>query len=84
MPCDFCSNIVDLVKMKEGTFRNWRVPSDMQNTVRIVRDPETDEYGIWSDGGGDIFLSGVMIDNIVACPKCGRLLKGAENNGRKL
>lgn len=76
MPCEFCSNIVDLVKMKKGLFRNCWVPSDMQNEVRIVRDPETDEYGIWSDGDGDPFVSGVMIDNIVACPKCGRKLKG--------
>lgn len=76
MPCEFCSNIVDLVKMTKGTFKNWWVPADMKNEIRIVRDPETNEYGIWSDGGGDPFVSGVMVDNIVACPKCGRMLKG--------
>ena len=56
--------------MKRGPFKGFFVPAKNQN--QLVHDD--DGFHIWSDGGGDIFLSGVCIENINFCPICGRKL----------
>lgn len=68
--CELCDNICELTKMKRGPFKGFFVPAKNQN--QLVHDD--DGFHIWSDGGGDIFLSGVCIENINFCPICGRKL----------
>lgn len=68
--CDLCRTICRLTKMKTGTFKGWAVPDENKN--QIVSDD--DGFYIWSDGGGDPFLSGICIENVRFCPICGRNL----------
>ena len=53
------------------SFRGWYVPE--KNYNQLVTDDDGN-YHFWSDGGGDIFMSGISIENVNYCPICGRHL----------
>lgn len=72
MACNFCSTIVELTKKESGPFRGGYYPN--LNVTQIVKGPEGN-YHMWGDGGGDVFLSEIALENISYCPMCGRKLK---------
>ena len=66
-----CENIAELEYVREGAFRGGCYPST--NKDQIVHDE--DGYYIWSDGGGDSFMAGIMSFGAIGfCPCCGRKL----------
>jgi len=71
--CEFCNNIQKYVEIKQGEFKGKYYPE--KNIDSIVYDELRDTFDIWSDGGGDSFQAGIVVEGIRFCPKCGRVLK---------
>lgn len=69
--CELCSNI-GRYKRTVGYIH----PSDPDSI--LIYDDKYDEYDIWSDCP-DSYYSGVLIRNVLYCPKCGRKLKEVDD-----
>ena len=76
--CKFCENVQVYEKITKGVFKGGYYPQRNENS--IVYDNQNKVFDIWSDGGGDIFMAGVCIDDIKYCPKCGRELRKVDMN----
>lgn len=68
--CEFCENIDELHVVEDGYFKGQYLPN--KNINQIVKDGE--KFHIWHDGGGDCFQSGICVEDITFCAKCGRKL----------
>lgn len=72
MSCEFCEDIQEFITIRSGAFKGGYYPAENRNT--IVHDKEDNSYHLWSDGGGDGFMSEVAYRNIQYCPYCGEKL----------
>lgn len=80
MACSFCSNIEKLRPIESGAFKGCCCP--LTNETQLVQGTDG-AYHLWDDGGGDSFVAGISVADILYCPKCGRELnKGADSSGR--
>lgn len=68
--CEFCKNIDEMHIIEDGYFQGKYLPE--KNINQIVKDG--DKFHIWSDADGDCFQSGICVEDIEYCPKCGRKL----------
>lgn len=64
--CDFCNNIFD---MKEFL----KIDENDRPIISLVHDSDNHEYVLWNECD-DYFYSGIVLQGIRYCPRCGRKL----------
>jgi hypothetical protein len=69
--CKFCRKI-ETLKFTENN--GGEIDHPTKNITQIVHYNEDNSYDLWSDGGGDSFMSGIELEHIKFCPYCGRKL----------